>query len=304
MNLSLTRSLCAALISLGVMIGAQPAGAKTDTTPDTPQPQAAATEAVRPLVDKESADQMEDRRQKTITEANAAVAETQKALLALDQDKPDDALAALEIATGKLELILSRNPTLALAPISVEMLTVDLLATPETVKSAIKEAEDYLKQGDIQSARPLVANLASEIVFRTTSVPLGTYPEAIKAVAPLIDTGKIEEAKAELQAVLNTLVVTTDDVIPLPKLRAESLLGQAESLVNREDRTAADNERLSELMKEARNQLIMAELLGYGTKKSYKPIYEQLDQIEAKAEGGKSGKGWFDKIKAQLKALF
>jgi hypothetical protein len=33
-------------------------------------------------------------------------------------------------------------------------------------------------------------------------------------------------------------------------------------------------------------------------------LHEQLDQIEAKTEGGKGGKGWFDKIKAQLSELF
>ena len=48
----------------------------------------------------------------------------------------------------------------------------------------------------------------------------------------------------------------------------------------------------------------MAELLGYGTKESYKYMYDQIDHIERKIEGGKGGKGWFDKIKQQLSELF
>ena len=53
----------------------------------------------------------------------------------------------------------------------------------------------------------------------------------------------------------------------------------------------------------ARKQLQVAELLGYGAKKSFKPMYEQLDEIEKKSTGGKSGKGWFDKLKQQVSDL-
>ena len=47
----------------------------------------------------------------------------------------------------------------------------------------------------------------------------------------------------------------------------------------------------------------MTELLGYGTKESYKSMNEQIDQIEKKTAGGRGGKGWFDKIKQQLSEL-
>ncbi len=303
MKKSFMKSLCTVLLSLGLATPFFPTYADDTALPAEPEAQSAATESVQPQVEKESADKMMEKRQKILTEATAAVAETEKALTALEQGNTDDALAALEVATGKLELILVREPALALAPLSTEIVTIDLLASAKTVKAVIKEAEDYLKKGEIQKARPLVANLASEIVFRTTSIPLVTYPAAIKAITPLIDEGKLEEAKSGLQAALNTLVVTTDDVIPLPKLRAESLLYGAEVLANNEERTLKDDEMLADLLKAARSQLEMAELLGYGTKKSYKSIYEQLDQIEAKTQDGKGGKGWFDKLKQQLDDL-
>ena len=220
----------------------------------------------------------------------------------LDEKKADEALAALERVTGKLELILARDPKLALAPVDVEVITFDLIAKLDTIKAVIKEAKDYLEDGEVQKARPLVANLASEIQIRTTSIPLATYPGAIKAVAPLIDAGKVDEANVALQAALNTLVVTTD-VIPLPVLRAETLLRNAEALAENKERTDKDNKTLANQLAEARNQLKMAELLGYGNKKAFKPMYEQIDQIEEKTADGKSGKGWFDKIKQQLSDL-
>ena len=294
----------AGLIGLCVMLSA-PAFADDSALPAEPQAKSEATESVQPKVDATSKDKAAERRATILKDAKAAMDETAKALQALDENNSAEALAALERATGKLELILARDPSLALAPVDVEVVTYDLLASLDTVKAMIKEAKDLLDDGEVQLARPLVANLASEIQLRTTSIPLASYPDAIKAVTPLIDmAGKLDEAKTALQAAINTLVVTTDDVMPLPKLRAEELLTSAEVLTENAERTEQDNETLATLLSEARYQLKMAEVLGYGTKKSYEPLYEQLDQIEAKTEEGKGGKGWFDKIKTQLSELF
>lgn len=300
-NLKL-KTLSVALLSLG-LIASVPVFAQKTALPSAPQTQSKATESVQPQVDKKAAKKAAEKRKKITAEAVAAIDETMKALKLLDEKETKEALAALERATGKLDLILARDPSLNLAPVDVEVVTYDLLADLDTIKAVIKQAKDYLEDGEIQKARPLVANLASEIVFRTTSIPLATYPDAIKAVAPLIDEGKLDEAKAALQTALNTLVVTTDDVIPLPALRAKHLLNNAEALAENEKRTDKDNETLTKQLEEARKQLKMAELLGYGDKKSFKSMYEQLDQIEKKTAGGKSGKGWFDKIKQHLSDL-
>jgi len=304
MHKTMLKPLYISLISLALTLSASVFAEDKDTAlPTEPQERSEATESVQPQVDEASTDKAAEKREKIVNEATAALRETENALAALDEGKPDEALAALEKATGKLDLILARDPSLALAPVEVEVVTYDLLASLDTVKAMIEKAEDYLEDGEIQKARPLVANMASEIQFRTTSIPLATYPDAIKAITPLIDEGKLDEAKAALQAALNTLVVTTDEIVPLPKLRAERMLNDAEALAENEERTVKDNETLASLLAEARNQLKMAELLGYGDKESYKSMYEQLDQIEAKTQGGKGGKGWFDKIKEQLSDL-
>lgn len=292
----------ASLLSLGVVIAA-PVNAGDSALPSEPQAKSGATESVQSQVEEKSVDKAAEKRKKIIAEATAAVDKTKTALKALEDKNTDEALKMLELATGKLELILARDPELALAPVDVDVVTYDLLASPDTIKAVIREAEDYLEDGDIQMARPLVANLASEIVIQTTSVPLGTYPAAIKAISPLIDEGRIEEAQTGLQAALNTLVVT-EDIIPLPVLRAEQLLKNAEVLAENGERTAKDSDTLAELLKDARTQLKMAGLLGYGTKKAFKPMYEQLDQIESRTSEGKGGKGWFDEIKSHMAEMF
>jgi hypothetical protein len=295
-------SLYAVVIGLGLILS-PPLPAEDSSLPAEPQAKSPATESVQPQVEEKSADEAADRRRQIIAEARVALDETRRALQALEEENVAEALAALEKATGKLELILARDPALALAPVGVDVVTHDLLASPDTVKAMIHDAENYLEDGEVQQARRLMAGLASEIVLRTTSIPLVTYPDAIKAVIPLIDAGRLDEARAGLQAALGTLV-TTDEIIPLPILRAELLLESAEVLAEQKERTAADNEDLEVLLGEARTQLKMAALLGYGARGSFDPLYEQLDQIEEKSAGGKSGTGWFDRIRQQISERF
>ena len=297
------KPLCAAMFGLTVALSS-PVWAEESKSamPTEPQQQSAETQSVQGDVDKASAAKETEKRKEILEDAIAAVEQTHKALQALEQSKKDEALKALEIATGKLELLLARDPKLALAPIGVEVRTYDLLARPETVKAVVKEAEDFLEDGEVQKARHLLGNLASEIVFTTTSIPLATYPEAIKAISPLIDAGKIDEAKTALKAALNTLVIT-DEIIPLPVLRAEYMLAAAKALSENMERSDDDNKLLERLLKSARVQLQLAEALGYGNKKLFKPMYKEIDKIEEKSAGGKGGKGWFDELEKQLSEL-
>ena len=241
-----------------------------------------------------------DKRAQLLKNAQAALDETNKALEALDQGKKDEALAALEKVTGKLDLIVARDPQLALAPVGVSTIIRDLYAGPDTAKQAVEEAEEFLEDGKVQQARALLTGLASEAELQVTNIPLATYPAAIKAIAPLIDADKIGEAKAALSTVLNTLVIESF-VTPLPKIRAQEILKDAEKLAEKTDRTEEENKTLREQIEAARNELKLGEVLGYGDKEDYKPLYTQLDEIQDKTEGGKSGKGFFDKIKTSLK---
>jgi hypothetical protein len=75
-------------------------------------------------------------RKKIIGEAVAALAETKSALRALDAKKTEEALAALERASGKLDIVLARDPRLALAPIDVGVTTYDVYATLDAIKKA------------------------------------------------------------------------------------------------------------------------------------------------------------------------
>lgn len=254
-------------------------------------------------VQKKTDVQMTERRKKIIDEAVAALSKTKDALAALDDENTEDALNLLAEATGKLELIVARDPSLALAPIEVSIKTHDLYGSIEAIDEAVEEAKAKMKDGNYQAARHALNDLASEVVITVTSLPLATYPQDIKAITPLIDAGKLEEAKAGLQAALNT-VVLTDRIMPLPILRSEGLLKKAEELSSKPERTDEENAEILGLLAEARNQLKMAQTLGYGKKSDFKPLYAQLSEIEGKTEDGISAEGFFDRINTSIAKIW
>ncbi|CAA9889220.1 conserved hypothetical protein [Candidatus Methylobacter favarea] len=256
-------------------------------------------QSVQTEVTPEAQDKISEKRRRIISEAVTSIEETEKALLALEAKKTDEAIAALEKVTGKLEVILSRDPQLTLAPLKVSVITSDLYASEAAIKKAIKEAEDYLEKGRVQEARTLISGLMSQMTVRVTSIPLATYPGAIKAVIPLIDQGKIDEAKAALELALNTLVVE-EFIFPLPIMRAELLLENAEALAENKKRTDKENKELATFLNDAGTQLEIARALGYGDKKVHKNLADQINDIEKRTKGGKSGHGFFDKIRQSL----
>ncbi len=292
-------SIYASFLMLGIM-SAGPAIAADAIKAQKPSE---ASQSVQSQVDKNIADKTAEKRKKILKEAVEAVLNTEKALVALENNKTDEALKLLETVTGKLDLIIARAPDLALAPVAIEETIIDVYTDIDSIKAMTKEAKKALDKGRLQDARDLIKGLASEIIISTTSIPLATYPDAIKMIAPLIDEGKVDEAKVALHDLLNTLVVT-EHVIPLPLLRANLLMAEAEALTENTKRTDKENKVLDGLLKAVRHQLKLAEALGYGDKKTFEPMYDQIDEIEEKISNGKGGKGWFDKLKQQFSSVF
>ena len=243
-----------------------------------------------------------EKQKEVVSEAVAALHETYYALDFLSQSKSKEALASVEKATGKLEVVLARDPSLALAPVAIATHTNDLLADPNEVEKLVKEATALLKDGKVQQARQILATLASETVISTTSIPLGTYPEALKLAARDIGEGNLEEAASVLNEALSTQVVT-EVLIPLPLARAEFALAAAEKLAEKSDRTEDENIELRNHLASAERSARLAKALGYGTKADFKTYFEEIESLRKRTSDGKSGNGFFDKIKESLKSL-
>ncbi len=247
--------------------------------------------------------QAEKERAKILEEAVGALAKTKLALRQLDGGHREQAIDTLSRVIGKLEVITARDPELALAPVDVRFVNRDFYHDVQSVEEAVGKVEDLLDDDRIQQARAILSDLGSEIVVRVVNIPLATYPAAIKAIVPLIDSGRIDAAKAALQDVLSTLVVV-DHVVPLPVLRAETLLAEARRLAAKSERNDEEDARLGELLASARHELELAEALGYGDRDDYRAFYQSLKEIGEKvAGGGSEGGDLFDRLRRQLDDL-
>ncbi len=243
-----------------------------------------------------------DKRKEIVSEAVSTLRETQDALKLLDEGKSKEALSALERATGKLEIVLARDPKVSLVPIDVRVLTSNIYSSLDAIKKAKQDAEKALREGRVQEARSILAALASETVISTTNIPLATYPSALKKAAKLIDENKNGEAKKVLQTALDTLVVT-DVVIPLPVVGARINLEKAEMLAKKKNRTAQENKELTERVSAADAEIKYAQELGYGQKSDFDSFHKQIEEIKTKTAAGKFGTNFFDQIKTYVESM-
>lgn len=258
--------------------------------------------ATKAETSKRSAQKTTDKRKEIVSEAVSTLRETQDALKLLDEGKSKDALAAVERATGKLEIVLARDPKVSLVPIDVRVVTNDIYGSLDAIKKAKLSAHTALNQGRVQDARNILSGLVSETVISTSNIPLATYPSALKKAAKFIDENKISEAKSVLQTALDTLVVT-DVVVPLPVVRARINLERAEELSQKKNRTDKENKELSELVATADMQIKYAQELGYGQKADFDSFHKQIEEVKRKTAGGKSGLNIFDQIKTYMESM-
>lgn len=234
-------------------------------------------------------------RSRMIAEAISALQETQNALGAIDRNQRPQALEALARATGKLEILLAREPRLALAPVDVTVVTRDIVGDQRALEGLRERAEEALEKGRLQEARRLISDLASETVLKVSHLPLATYPAALKSAAAQLERNQSDVAKTTLQAALNTVVVE-ETIFPLPLHRAEVALSEAKTLAEKAARTRVDNQRLASLLAKAREQIKFAQALGYGSEQEMRQLLTEVDQIESRTTGQRSGRGFFDRI--------
>ena len=253
----------------------------------------------RPEVEQERK-QAEEKAQQTLDkEAIAAVDETTKAVKAIAENKKDEALATIERAIGKINVLLARNPATALIPVStavevIEGAPLDL----KTIRARAKAAEDAVEDKDYPTARVLLDGLTSEIRVRTSHLPLATYPTALKEAARLVDQNKSTEARNVLLTALHTLV-EIDHVTPLPIALAQAAINEAQALRDK------DKAKARQLLALARNELNRAKELGYaGKDPTYSAIDKSIANIENQLRGNEDTASTFAKLKESVSNFF
>ena len=253
----------------------------------------------RPEVEQERK-QAEEKAQQTLDkEAIAAVDETTKAVKSIAENKKDEALATIERAIGKINVLLARNPATALIPVSTAVEVIEAAPLdPETIRARAKAAEDAVEDKDYPTARVLLDGLTSEIRVRTSHLPLATYPTALKEAARLIDQNKSTEARNILLTALHTLV-EIDHVTPLPIALAQAAINEAQALREK------DKAKARQLLALARNELNRAKELGYaGKDPTYSAIDKSIANIENQLRGNEDTASTFAKLKESVSNFF
>ena len=239
--------------------------------------------------------ELEQRRKEMVEEAMTALKMTKAALEALENKKPQEAYKDLEVALGKLEVVLTRFPDMESVPVDVKMERIQLTTDLETVEATRRTVKRLVKEGKLQAARVILNNLVNEIRIKTYQLPLATYPDAIKAAIKLLDQGKTEAAKEALASVLNTLVVTETSV-PIPLINAQLLVKTAQ------DTLEANEEFALKLLSDAQDQLKLAEALGYGDRdREFKEIDKDIETLRDKIEKKEETGALFDSLKARIR---
>ncbi len=259
----------------------------------------AAQEVPEPTVNQAAEDSARAAATQVADEALAALTETGNAIKALEEGDNEAAVAALERAIGKLEVTLAATPDMTLVPVDLSSHVLDVAATPDEIYAAKREAARLLKNNQLQQARLIISQLASEVDVNVTYIPLATYPLALKSAAALIKAEQTDEAAQVLANALSTLVVVTT-VEPLPMLRANALITEASALSENADRSDEDNARLATLLDSIDYEIAIGEALEYGGKDAFEPLKAEMEAIREATGNGGAGTGFF----ARLKGLF
>ncbi|MCU1255567.1 MAG: hypothetical protein JWM83_1866 [Candidatus Angelobacter sp.] len=265
---------------------------------DTASQHKDAEKQARPEIEKQRQQQDQQGQQSVNKDAVAALQETQKAITAIAANKTSDALAAIEQATGKINILLARNPSKGLIPVSVEVDVID--NAPRDAKTALELAMNAAKamdDDDFPAARVLLDALRSEIRDRTYHLPLATYPDALKEAARLLDQKKNDEAKDVLLTAMNTLVAI-DKVTPIPLLLARTALNGAQ-VESQKDKAAAQK-----LLEAAKAEVMRAKQLGYaGKDPEYVALNNDISNLEKQLKGGGEIASLFNRLKEKLAAF-
>jgi hypothetical protein len=249
---------------------------------DLEQQRKQADQRIRPEVETHRKQAQQEAERTLDNEAIAAVQQTERALVAISEGRIGEALAAIEQATGKINVLLTRNPATALIPVNLQVSVID--TAPQRVEDIVilrDAAFVALEINDLPAARTLLDSLRSEIRVRIYHLPLATYPVALQEAARLLDQNKTDEAGAILLAALNTLAIV-DHVTALPLLLAREAINAAQRLAQ-ESREVARN-----ILEVADHEVERAMELGYTAQNSdYAALRDEIKNLrkQLKAEG-------------------
>ncbi len=299
-KLILSGMLCMTLVACGQNKQETTDTSKTETIAPKKEALGMDEDTLDSLVVAEMEVEMVRRKAKLTKEALSTIGKTQSVLKDIIDGKKDKAIKKGKELIGDLEVLLAKDPSLALLPIDVSYQKEELVTDIETVRNIVKEAKEAIKKGYYRFASDLLKDMRSEMVISTYLIPTATYPEAIKAAVVLLEEGKEDEAKVVLAEVLNSVVVEKT-VQPLPILNAEQMIIEA-ALIDAKNHENVNT--VLTLLNNADYQLQLAEEMGYGKKDNdFKMFNKAIKILKKSVESKENSESKFSDLKNKIKSF-
>jgi ribonuclease HII len=233
---------------------------------------------------------------KLVQEALNSLSLSAKALADLNSNKIEDAKKDIELALGKLEAILALKDAPKLLPIENRMVVKKFLGTAKDVENSVEKVKKLLDSGKVQDARVLLSSLQSEIDLTVVSLPLISYPNALKLASKYLIEEKPEKAKKVLSLALSTFT-EVKEIVPIPIINSLELVATA-SRIAKENR-----EQALKHLEFASDELDKAEKLGYlsSSTTTYKQLHELIEGVEKEVKGPNKAEKIFQELTDKLK---
>ncbi len=227
-----------------------------------------------------------------VKEALDSLKEASEALQALKKKDAKKATLKLENALGKLEVILASSKVPKLLPIDSIVKVHEFIGTSEDVRQRINTIMTLINKNKIQEARALMLPLKSEIDITTVSLPLGSYPDAIKLAAKYVHSNNLDKAQEVLSIALSTFTSVTK-IVPLPLVKATGLVIAAEEI------SKENKEQALKYLDGAIESLKIAHALGYVSKSqtTYKMLQDQVEVVQKEIRGPNKAEKLFERLK-------
>jgi len=220
--------------------------------------------------------------QQTLVEKDAviAVAHTRQVLLSLKKTNVGAAKKQLDKVLARLNQLASMKAEQDVAVIQISKMVSDHLIDPLNIKNKKQIIDAQWQLGHAQIVRRLLNNFANDIVMTTQSISTLDFIRTIKQIRSLIARDQTDEARRLTEGLLKS-GKQAEFVIPLPLLRAELMIKEAERLTQQGiDNQQSSHAQLQWLLDNANYQLHLSEVFGYGEPGHYKMFYQAIDGIK------------------------
>ena len=231
-----------------------------------------------------------------VKEALESLKLSAKAVKEIDNKKIDEAKKSVQDALGKLESILASEKTPKLLPIDSQMVVKNFLGTSKDVEIVLDKVEKLLDEGKVQEAGELLISLQSEIDVTTMSLPLVSYPDALKLASKYLIENQPSKAKGVLAIALNTFV-KDKQIIPIPLINSLELVSTASKIAKN------DKEQALKHLDWAKDELHKAKVLGYVSSSSttYKQVDELIENVKKEVKGDNKAEKLFKELAEKIK---